>query len=330
MIINKIKNGTYNKHAPTYNIVIDGEFMRHKGMVKYLDSNLTREVSMARKAFAYVCNLICKIQNHLEKAPARIVIYMDGKRIPNKEVRVSATNYNRQLLRQTFIDCCENAFYEVVQLQEGESELVMYLERDKTVGLNVFVTNDSDMIPICYDHKPTLNDTSTTPPLKLLRPIISDDNSTYVNAGDVIDSCMWLRCGNKELIAIGMDFSSHTMKFMSYPFKVLVSLCGTDFTSSLVTNTMVKGIIDATQEDITLINSFTDFHLIVSHLIKIGVQNGGRLKSIKHAKETCDLQDFKKIFDRYYKYITTGVMMQDQVISPPSMADVCNAYLSFL
>lgn len=155
-IISNIRRGLYNKRAKVYKIIVDGELMRYKGMI---ENNLTKhnaEEAIAATSFDYMKNMIDEIEVHCGYKAKEIIVYMDGSRVFNKESNRSDFRFDASLIRTVFKSICYEYGYTVRELAHGESELQMYLQRDKDVHLNVFLTNDSDMISICYGHVPKI------------------------------------------------------------------------------------------------------------------------------------------------------------------------------
>jgi hypothetical protein len=120
--------------------------------------------------------------------------------------------FDAALVRTTFMNPCSGIGYRVCELRSGESELQMYLRRDKTADLNVFVTADSDIISICYDHYQsvsaiaaiTMTSRQTTTTTNNNWGNIIDENDTYEDDASVIDSCLWI-CPKRDITFIGFD-----------------------------------------------------------------------------------------------------------------------------
>lgn len=154
MLSNYLERGVYNKRPKRYNICVDGEFIWHKGL---LDSNLSQqepEQAICASAIKFLKKSISIVENHLGTPPNDILIYMDGVRTHNKVARKKPTNFMSDKVRTYFVQACSNLFYTIKQLAIGESELRMYLDRDTSIDLNVFLSGDSDLISICANHKP--------------------------------------------------------------------------------------------------------------------------------------------------------------------------------
>lgn len=328
IIIDKIKNGIYNKNGSRYNILVDGEYMRYKGMLKFNEAKAYKEVAIAKTSFDFLLRTVGRIQHLMQKEAHSIVVFMDGVRVRHKETgRRVVANVNIPLLRQKFQDYCTNFGFRVEALLEGEAELQMYLQRDKTANLNILVTDDSDMIAICYNHIPRSSDGKFNRYKQSHAASgIMDTNSVYSLTNEVFDSCLWIKNIKTGLVAIGLDFNQ--VSYDPFQFLVYISLCGTDFTDNLVTNSMVAGIIDASVEDKQFINDLDDFHEIVACFLYLGLKSGGTAKRFKNGNG-CSLHNFQKVFERYRNYIETGEM--DIVdIETPAINDVCKTYVMIL
>lgn len=153
-IVERFQRGRYNRKPSSYVISVDGELIRYKGMVT---SNLTRhdaEEAVAQTSFAYLVHTVLTIERYMDRKAREVVVFMDGARVANKTTARPENHLDVSLIRTTFTRLCAEHGYRVHALAHGESELQMYLKRDRSVDLNVLLTRDSDMIPICYDHVP--------------------------------------------------------------------------------------------------------------------------------------------------------------------------------
>lgn len=153
-IVERFQRGVYNRRPTSYVISVDGELIRYKGMVS---SNMTRhdaEEAVAHTSYAYLVHVVLSIERYMDRRAREVVVFMDGARVANKTTSRPECSLDVSLIRTTFTRLCAEHGYRVHALAHGESELQMYLTRDRTVSLNILLTRDSDMIPICYDHQP--------------------------------------------------------------------------------------------------------------------------------------------------------------------------------
>lgn len=331
-IITVIKRGLYNKHARSYKIIVDGELMRYKGMI---ECNLTKhnaEEAIAATSFDYMQRQIEQIELFIGRRANEIIVFMDGSRVFNKESGRADFKFDAGLIRITFKTICFQHGYTMNELVDGESELQMYLLRDKTMDLNVFLTNDSDMISICYGHTPTL---------KYIKDTLSDEdalcsvidrqgvnvannttseiidmNQIYnLNKVKISDSCLWINSG-KTVTAVGFDFIERRVHFNTLSFRTFISFCGTDFTSSLFTDSMISGILLSDRSDIEFINSLEDSNDIAGCLLAIGVRAGGTIKRFddQAKKASFSPYDIDASTKKYLEYIETGKMTNSTMI----------------
>lgn len=350
-IITIIRTGLYNKHAKHYKIIVDGELMRYKGMIENNLNKHNAEEAIAALSFDYMKNLIDHIELFIGRRSAEVVVFMDGCRVFNKESGRADFRFDARFIRVAFKHLCYTYGYTVNELTHGESELQMYLQRDKTMDLNVFLTNDSDMISICYGHKPTLSyilpkedmqPSSSSPLLDLssiteiqtinvttntTHPII-DQNKIYdLQKVKVVDSCIWINCG-KIVTAVGFDFIESRMNFNTFTFRTFISFCGTDYTSNLLTDSMVTGILLSEKVDIEYINTLTDIHDIACCLIMLGLRAGGTIKRFdeKAKSQIFNAADVDTSTRMYLEYIESG-KMKNEAIPRPCMSLACRHYL---
>lgn len=354
-IVNALRHGSYNRQMKRYKINVDGEVIRYKGMV---EANLTQhnaEEKIAITSFDYMQRVLKHIYLMIGSLPEEILIYMDGTRVSNKETTRADFRFNANIIRSIFKSMCIEHGFTINELQYGESELQMYLMRDKTVNLNVFLTSDSDMISICYGHRPktaTNLFTDKNDDRNKNFEHIADANTIYENGNEIYDSCLWVNC-NRTISAISFDFVEDTFGYTPYAFRIFIALCGTDFTNSLLTESMMRGVLSANTIDIEYINSLTDINQIAACFQMLGIRGGGTIKrssnsSIKSpAKQSityttispgCIMESRKintnqfdkniieKAIQMYVDYVTTGNMSEER-IPRPDMSDVCRQYL---
>lgn len=269
-IISLFERGLYSARPDRYTISVDGELILYKGMTQDNLSRRNAEEYIAVDSYNYLVNLCAKIEQMMQQQQQqqslphkhiehKITIYMDSvsERVMNKKVRTQQiSSIDSTLMRSLFITMCErNGRIFVEQLGKGgESELQMYLLRDKSCPLNIFITNDSDFISIAYNHRPTCTTTMTLRDIANAAAAVAaaasthkiiDQNFTYEKSDKIADSCLWIKCsGNKSAIqAYGLDYNARLVGFSTTAFRLLVALCGTDFTTNILTSSMIRNIV---------------------------------------------------------------------------------------
>lgn len=328
-IITINRRGLYNKRPHKYKINVDGEFMRYKGMIEINLTKHNAEEAIAATSFDFMKRLIDEIELHLGRKASEVVIYMDGTRVFNKESGRADFKFDAGLIRMVFKTICSEYGFTVIELQHGESELQMYLQRDKSVDLNVFLTSDSDMLSICYGHTPSVVDEnySVESQKQDTTSSIIDQNMIYVSGTKVLDSCVWVN-SCKVVTYMGFDFIRERVKYDVFQFRTFISLCGTDFTNSLLTESMISAILLAEDSDIETINKLTDINHIAAGLLLLGIRGGGTIKRFDdRAKNTnYDALGVDKSVRMYLDYVGTG-KMENSVIPKPNMSLMCRHYL---
>lgn len=347
-----IRTGIYNRKAANYKIIVDGEFMRYKGMT---ESNLTKhnlEEAVAASSYDYLHKTLHTIEMLLGHRASGIIVFMDGSRVMNKETSRADFNFDVQLIRTIFKSLCQEHGLAVNELHHGESELQMYLQRDKNVNLNVFLTNDSDMISICYGHVPTSksgkfeysSDTEHRDELQQNEVKYTTDlNLIYKNPTDITDSCAWINCNKDVLTIIGFDFLQTRYIYTPEAFRVFVALCGTDFTSSLLTTSMIDGIMMAEDDDKMFINSLEDVNHIAACFQMLGIRGGGTIKRFNANVDIKPLMSYDadgngsltmqynenelcQAINMYRDYIKSGHMLEVN-IPRPNMPHISRQFL---
>jgi len=265
------------------NLYVDGEFVRFKGLTEGNKTQRNAEESIATEATKYLNVRILRLSKYLKKSFDNVYIYMDGKRVSNKGTRVYDSDVDTGLIRIIFKQQCECYGYRVVQLNSGEGELQMYLDRDRTAELNVFFTKDSDMLSILYGHEARYSDWKYKDlpfnecMIKKPREIdvcmpclfedpqnfdrnIDDHNNVYTSDTIIRDSCVWAVCDSakKPIQMIGFDRVADRMGISKLVFSTFCSMVGTDFTNSLVTRSMISGFFTAIDDDeLKRVNEYT-------------------------------------------------------------------------
>lgn len=352
-IIEILPNGLYNRNdLKCLNLYVDGELIRYKGQFK---SNMVArcpEEAIAHSSFLYLRQRVDMLNNYLGKTFNNIYVFMDGKRVQNKIQRVYHSGINDFETRNYFKHLCHDNKYTVVQLDEGESELQMYIKRDKHANLNVFLTRDSDMLTILYSHKPSIvqtNDTSipcldfTTKFEDKSTCIVSDRNEIYQGGNWIIsDSCVWALCDMQKIVGsittstpitmIGFDFSEQRIGFNALVWRSYCVLCGTDFTPPLFTSTMRKSALkNLKPQELEILNEITndvvdnncsvdqfsrDVIMKIVVTLLISAMRCGSLKKKTNA-EKVTYGEFNNFIDEYFEAIRTYFIYIKTGIMPP-------------
>lgn len=322
-----------------YNIYVDGELIRYKGMIV---ENLTRsdaELAIAHTSYLYLRRLLGSVECHLGKRAERIVVYMDGARVANKVTDRPEFMYDASLIRSTFSAYCLDNGIEMRHLEYGESELQMYLMRDTTAELNVLVTADSDTLAIVYHHRstPIVAETTET---EIEGSIVTigdqriEDRNVGHAPGTVRDSCVWINCASSGIVAYGMDGLMDRLGYSPFAFRVFLALCGTDFTPQMLTESMIEGVMTAPQCDRDMANTLKDVNELAAFFVLLGLRGEGTIKR----KETYDcerldsqelvswLDNLDALVRNYITYTETGRMDPDPV-PKPKMSLLCRFYL---
>nr|WOJ45343.1 polh/gran [Apis mellifera nudivirus] len=352
-ILVHIPAGLYVRTPKSYNIYVDGELIRYKGMVT---ENLTKtdaELAIARTSFLYLRKLLESVEMHLHKRSSRTIVYMDGARVANKVADRPEFMFDASLIRSTFSAYCLDNGIEMRHLEYGESELQMYLMRDTMAELNVFITADSDALAIMYHHRAVENKeaeseqgeelnrlsetiaTVTTTNANIIEADrIVDRNMNYKEAERVRDSCLWISCASSGIVAYGMDGLRDRLGYAPFAFRVFLALCGTDFTPQLYTDSMIAGIMTATRSDREFINMLTDVNELAALFLLLGLRGNGTIKrkeayNFEHL-DSSELIGWIDNLDRlvrnYITYTESGRMNPDP-IAKPKMSILCRYYL---
>lgn len=153
-LIERFRRGLYNHKPASYIVSVDGELIRYKGMVSTNMTLHNAEEAIANTSYEYLVRTVMWIEAYMGLCAREVVVYMDGARVANKSTARPECAMDVSLIRTAFTRLCAEHGYRVNALDLGESELQMYLRRDRDVDLNVLLTRDSDMLSICYGHVP--------------------------------------------------------------------------------------------------------------------------------------------------------------------------------
>lgn len=160
-LIEHFRRGLYNHKPTSYIVSVDGELIRYKGMVSANMTQHNAEEAVANTSCEYLVRTVIWIETYMGLRAREVIVYMDGARVANKTTARPECALDVTVIRATFMRLCAERGYRVHALLHGESELQMYLRRDRNVDLNVLLTRDSDMLSICYNHMPTFLCTKT-------------------------------------------------------------------------------------------------------------------------------------------------------------------------
>lgn len=190
-----------------YNIYADGNLVLHKGAYNHCIDPYV----IAENAYNHFMLLVNGLRRNYDIR--RVMIYIDGVSPTMKQKTSQRRHHHVKFDVHTALDhfktLFDNQSVDIKQLELGESEMQMILERDTSVA-SLLVTSDSDVYHVAYDR---CHDTA---PLYLLT-----NGPSFV------------------------DLTNFTVRGMPRNlFTCIVLLMGTDYTQSLVTSTMVMSIIE--------------------------------------------------------------------------------------
>lgn len=340
IILNTFQRGLYNRFATNYEIRVDGELLRYKGMTGANMAKHDAEHAVANGSFTYLCRLINQLEIHLGKKPHQVTVYMDGKRVTNKIIHATNFQLDASLIRNIFTKMCEGAGMFVENLEYGESELQMHIKRNQERELIVYITCDTDLISILYGHKPKVNDksvefrknmnfyndnqfdivscslvTSNSEP-----NIFQDSNFVYKfdDCQQIKDSIVWLNCSKDTIILYGMDNTMCNNLLEPIQFRSFMALCGTDFTPSALTSSFIVGLLKIEKCDAYFVNNLSDLFDIFISLILIGFKNNGCLKQKRNQNVgMISRQSVIMMLKYYIDYVSTGCMTDSAIPQPP-------------
>lgn len=334
-------HGVYNRYASHYNINIDGEYMWHKGLNQANVTVPDRDAEIAKTACVYLARLVGSIKHYLPGVCTEVRVYMDGSRQPNKAIRDTSSfaigDNLRLRVRDIFLTHLQElgATYRAIMLEPGgEAELQMYLRRDRAMGLNVFLTNDSDMMAICYGHRcqlPGANDLQATLGLEqvtLGEGVIPTMDSNYhyhvQDARQVVDSCVWFNSRTDSLDVFGFDNLADRVGLTVSVFRMMCYLSGTDYSNHLLTKTMLSAILctlrskpigDRVADQLNALTQASDRAVALFFLGLAGTVRRGKLTE---ADRVVNVSEWDVAFAIYDHYLSTGVMRADVPYKAPS------------
>nr|WCZ68549.1 DNA excision repair enzyme [Heliothis virescens nudivirus] len=205
-----------------YTVHVDGNLTLFKGVINgCVDAH-----TIANNAL----DLLKAMMYRLSVKISEIVIYFDGlpptRKHDTSKKRAVNLKFNAQAALQYYKAMLEEeSWFRVVQLEVGESEMQMILDRDPTKP-TILVTNDSDVYHIAYGRY------DDEAPLYLL-----------LNGGErFVNLQKFNVCGMPRNV-----------------FSAIVIMMGTDYTQPLLTPSMVSAICQCyvmRHQDATLLNAF--------------------------------------------------------------------------
>ena len=175
-ILEILSTGLYNRNARNYSIYVDGDIIRYKGMTSSNIMSHNACEAIANTAFEYMMSVLLNIETMFSFKPKEIIVYMKRyvQSLPTTSTQIRTMNDIR-LIRDIFKGkCILNNF----KIYDDETTVNLYHKRDRTNCLNIFVTSDSIMIPLTYNHQAIKNSTDD---LKTTTKIDDDDDDTVSN-----------------------------------------------------------------------------------------------------------------------------------------------------
>lgn len=318
LLFPKTKHGYGNINPKTCGIYVDGEFMRYRG---YVSNNLTSdnaEVNCANTAFYRLEKVLTEIFDLFPNAIKTVVIYFDGKRPETKVIRQNAFNIDQKTERDLFKGFCSKK-YEIKQLDTGESEKMMFFERNMENDANIFVTGDSDILSIAYSDK-MLDETE---PTFFEGQILANlDNTITVRNNPVKDSIMWYRV-MENCALYGLDFICHEYGLKKLPMTVLIGMQQTDYTNGLFTKSMLAStckVLTMEPKLVEEINKMDKIMDIMGAFYYVCVQSNFTFKKSNEVGGSCDYMDAVNTVNSYVSYIVNKIPEEFMVFTK------CNCY----
>ncbi|KAJ8670189.1 hypothetical protein QAD02_001448 [Eretmocerus hayati] len=323
----RFEPGLYNKNDPstTYSVYFDGNLMAYKGATRQHMDRAPRhdiETSIAQNSLIYVRTLTKYLEAHMYRSRLKnVFVMLDGHRHPNKRERPteivrssSSSGADRndegtvRICRARLVDAfavqCEKwSRCTVVRLNEHEeAEMMMYRLRDRENGLNLLVSEDSDVYPIVYGHEPIVEnrirkdenvvsyDTSNA----LVYGSIRDTNYNYKPNFVVRDSCALVVCKRGfNINVVGFDHmrsASGSLRLSPLVFKIMCAMCGNDWLDRMITPTMIRCIVSEecvlSEAENVFLRYFDDAESVfrvVCSLLVIGLRGGARAELPRRA-----------------------------------------------
>lgn len=261
-----LKYGSYGgvpKDPKRIGIYLDAEYLHYKGRLSDALNSSNAEFEIATIATKFTNELVQKIKKMFGKCQYTVYAYFDGIRNNNKEARIYDGSLDKGEIVKLFKTSLGKENIEIVQLNFGESELLMYKERDRTNCINIMVTGDSDMYPILYEHKPQKDgiELETLPKgeeksfdfnyntIKLL---------TY-DEPDIKDSVSWIFV-NKTNAIVCADFMNFNIT--KKQFRQLACYMGCDYSPPLLSKSMIDSLLPCLRSN-NIPTDLTDLQFLV-------------------------------------------------------------------
>lgn len=274
---------------------------------------------MGELAAYYLIRLIHQIENVFSKKANKILIYMDGYRLPSK-VKRPTLDIDIPFIRETFISILKPKY--TIVYANGEAELEMYLKRDSSVETNLFITGDSDIIPITYNHEPKIEDSSFEKYYKENKIKLSNDwrqaytyLTPYKQDLKITDSCIWINTEiktiNSEKRFIGLDGSKYKFGLNSFQFKILCASMGSDYTDSILSQTMINQILNSSTEFKEYVNTLDKAMFIVIAFVLYSLLKRARPKRSTTGFKG-NIKELAEQYTIYAEYISSGIYMGER------------------
>lgn len=343
IMMEKLKYGLFNHNPCNYAIHIDGNIMLRKsyGITNpglsyrprvYPRHRLFSEErcdKFAKDAFLYIEEMVAAIEAmfHPKRAHTKIIHF--------EPPRADLPEYGFFRKLDTFFKLhlvCESEW--MIERDSWEDMVNVYNHRNKSYDLNIFVTNNKDMMMVTYNHIPRVDCSSTNThliewgedhlcvvkkdlPLSVAQqPIIKHQihnfNYGYDSGLTVSDSCLWIN-PSWETFAIGCDYNKNHLGFSRIAFRIFGAICGTFMTQTMLSESMIRGILNLRGIDLALLNEQTEILPIVALLLVIGLRHKGIVKAMDGSDLVMllEIKCWLKHMNRYMEYLETGVIYFD-------------------
>jgi hypothetical protein len=301
VLVQYLSNSTCNMHPKNYKIIFDGEIIRHLGYNVKNQLSQHPEMAIAQTSISTVKNIVSRLSTLFDSMPSEVIVYFDGVRPSGKVVRV-APDFSANDKDQ-FSVYCHLSGYTVKQLLVGEAELMMYLERDKEMDLNIFVTSDTDVISIMYGGNYEQHVSQET--------VTIDQNNMSGKIRHVAkqNSVMWVRIRlESHLDLYGMDDLAAIFHLSPNHFRIAIVLTGTDYSLPIFTKTMMINCFSNIVNNKSYarsINQLTKLQDIIVAFIYLSAINKfsfqRNTKDFQH--KPVDYRQFEKSILNYLNYI---------------------------
>lgn len=236
--------------------------------------------SVATIAAENFFNIINVCGRELSVYPRAVYIYFDGVapkgKLATQQLRLAYNAPEGDLCMQTVEDLVtlrinktqKQYSITIVKLATGESELSMYALRDQNVNTNVFITTDTDIFNILYNHTPVIpegytpthaleledseTDTETLPPQanfafnsypQQFTRAIKHSYTSYNPTVTIKDSALLLMRSKDAYTFYSLDNAYKSFWMSPLVFRVFCGMCGSDYTTSVLTKSMCENVV---------------------------------------------------------------------------------------